>query len=58
MSQEMLEIEARGEAKGMAKQLIACIENVMKALQCTLEDACAAVGSTVEAYNEAKSVKQ
>ena len=58
MSDEVLRIEARGEAKGVAKQLIVCIENVMKSLQCTLEEACAAVGSTVEAYNEAKCLEK
>ena len=54
MSEEVLEIEARGKAE----QLISCIENVMKSLQCTLKEACAAVGSTIEAYNEAKCLEK
>lgn len=54
MSDEVLEIKAQGKAE----QLIVSVENVMKALQYTLEEACAVVGSTVEAYNEAKCLEK
>lgn len=54
MSDEVLRIEARGKAE----QLIISVENVMKALQYTLEEACSVVGSTVEAYNEAKCLER
>ena len=55
--------EAKKEAqvqseKAIKLALIKSIENVMKSFQCTLEEACKAVGSSLAEYNEAKQLQQ
>ena len=50
--------EERGIALGEARAKVKSIENVMKSFQCTLEEACKAVGSSLTEYNEAKLLQQ
>ena len=50
--------EEKGIALGEARAKVKSIENVMKSFQCTLEEACKAVGSSLTEYNEAKLLQQ
>ena len=47
-----------GREEGIQLTLIKSIENVMKSLQCSLEEACRLVGSSLTEYNEAKQLQQ
>ena len=47
----------KSRQEGIQLTLIKSIENVMKSLQCSLEEACRLVGSSLAEYNEAKQLQ-
>ena len=50
--------EAKGMALGEAKGMIKSIENVMKALKCSLEEACRIAGASLNEYEAAKELQK
>lgn len=47
---------AEGEAKGEAKKLVENINNLINNLGISLQDACQAIGSSVQNYEDAKKL--
>ncbi len=45
-----------GKVEGDAVRLVYCIENAMKNLQITLEEACEVLGTTVSRYEQARKL--